>query len=358
MHKADSANAALFSELNENIHALGLTRSDTVGTVTRMIAWYPILAGLWWVAWVVSSSWAALALAATISVLQTQFAFIGHDASHGSAAHSTWGNRLAGRLTMGLVGGLCFREWQYRHLMHHKHCQDQARDPDMQFGTVFSLSEEARASKTGVGNLMAPYQGWYFWPSTLLFAYSLRALSFLAAAQSPRKYLGDLVSVVGHVALFLALPLVLGVDPSRVLLVYLASTCFLGLRLATVFTVNHVGMPARIPGTSHLEHQLATSRNVGNAPSMDWYFGGLNFQIEHHLFPGCPRGRLREARALVRPRLLREGMGYHETSWLTAANEVTRHVHAIGNGRSGASVRPATADDERAATETSLHEGF
>ncbi len=330
MQNADSARSALFSELNENIHALGLTKSDTFGSLARLLAWYPILAGVACAAWMVESAWAALALAFAISVLQTQFAFIGHDASHNSAATENWANRLIGRLTMGVVGGLCFREWQHRHLMHHKHCQDEERDPDMQFGTTFSLSAESRASKTGLGRLLAPYQGWYFWPSTLLFAYSLRVLSFWAALMEPKKFFGDIVAFVAHVLVFIAIPLWLGLELDRVLLVYLASTCFLGVRLATVFTVNHVGMPARIPGASHLEHQLATSRNVRIAPAMDWYFGGLNFQIEHHLFPKCPRGRLREARAVVRPRLMGEGMRYHETSWLQAANEVTRHVHTVG----------------------------
>ncbi len=330
MNDANRSTPALFSELTNDLHASGLFRSDARGTFARLLLWFPILGGMWWVAWTLGNYWVAAAVALPISVLQGQFAFIGHDASHGSAAPSNWANRLAGRLAMGLVGGLCFREWQHRHLLHHKHCQDEQKDPDMQFGTVFSLSANARAEKSGMGNAIAPYQGWYFWPSTLLFAYSLRLLSFIAAVQEPKKFAGDVVSVVAHGLLFVGLPLLLGVDASRVALVYVVSSCFLGTRLATVFTVNHVAMPMRTAGASYLEHQLATSRNIDNVAWMDWYFGGLNFQIEHHLFPLCPRGRLREARALVRPRLAREKVGYHETSWAVAVADVTRHVHRVG----------------------------
>ena len=341
MNDTSRPTPALFSELNENLHASGLLRSDARGTIVRLAIWFVMLACLWWAAWLLASPWLATGLALAISILQGQFAFVGHDASHGSAVDSNWGNRLTGSLAMGLVAGLCFREWQHRHLLHHKHCQDEKRDPDMQFGTVFSLSANARAEKVGLGRLIAPYQGWYFWPSTLLFAYSLRVFSFIGAARNPKKYAVDLLSVLAHAVLFVALPLLVGVDAGRVALIYGVSSCFLGLRLATVFTVNHVGMPERIPGATHLEHQLATSRNIDNSSWMDWYFGGLNFQIEHHLFPGCPRRRLRRARTRVRPTLIGEKLHYHETSWSVAVADVTRHVHRIGRGSLDCSVSPS-----------------
>lgn len=332
MPNASCHQHALFSDLKHAIIKLGLTKPDTRGTVLRLILWSPLHIALWLFAWTSSNPGLAFATAIAISVLQAQFAFIGHDASHGTAARGSWGNRLVGKLTMGVVGGLCFQEWQHRHLLHHKHCQDETRDPDMQFGTAFSLSTTSRDQKTGLGRLLAPYQAWYFWPSTLLFAFSLRASSLLGALREPRRYATDILSVLAHFALWLIVPLVaLQADPSRVVWVYVVSSCFLGLRLATVFTVNHVGMPERVHEDSHFEHQLATSRNVKNPRWLDWYFGGLNFQIEHHLFPICPRRRLRQTAGVVRPSIAKTPLRYHETTWMEAACEVTRHMHAVSH---------------------------
>ena len=99
---------------------------DTWGTLLRMLVGLPLLAAVVCEAWLTSSAVEWLALALVASVLQAQFAFIGHDASHGSAmAHRFW-NRLMGQVAMGIVGGLCFEEWRHRHLLHHKYCQDEA----------------------------------------------------------------------------------------------------------------------------------------------------------------------------------------------------------------------------------------
>jgi fatty acid desaturase len=262
--------------------------------------------------------------------MQVQFAFIGHDASHGSAAARRGANRLAGALAMGIVGGLCFEEWRGRHLSHHKHCQDEGKDPDMQFGTMFSLSAESIAQKGSVGRRIAPYQAYYFWPTTLLFAYSLRVLAVLACLREPRKYGSDLLSFAGHIAIWLVLPIAaFGFDPLRVVVVYLATSSLLGIRLGAVFAVNHVGMPAAAAGASHFEHQVVTSRNVRNPVWLDWFFGGLNYQIEHHILPACPRSRLRRVRAVVRPAVLEAGLTHHETNWGQAVAEVTRHLFRV-----------------------------
>lgn len=322
--------STLFRTLRSQLSELGLLKPDTRGTVLRIALWSPLFVALLAWAWTSPSLfWSGLAVLLA-SIVQTQFAFIGHDASHGSAAERRSGNRWAGWLTMGVVGGLCFEEWRHRHLQHHRYCQDQQRDPDMQFTTSFSLSAASRAQKVGLGRKLAPFQAYYFWPSTLLFAHSLRVMSFAAAVGSARKYRGDLIAFGLHVVLWLLLPIaLLDVELLRVLLVYLVASSLLGIRLAAVFTVNHVGMPEAAKGASFLEHQVTTSRNIDNSRWFDWFFGGLNFQIEHHLMPACPRRRLRAARNIVRPGVLAAGLHHHERRWPLAVGDVTRHLGRI-----------------------------
>jgi fatty acid desaturase len=288
------------------------------------------LGALQYVAWTADAAWLVLLSVLLLSVVQAQFAFIGHDASHGSAVGHRIFNRVAGELSMGVIGGLCFREWQGRHLQHHRFCQDESRDPDMQFGTLFSMSAEALLEKTPFARRLGRYQAYYFWPSTLLFAFSLRVSALAAALRQPKRYWDDLLAVSAHIGVFLVAPLLLpDVSIGRVVMVYLLAAMFLGPRLAAVFTVNHVGMPVAEPGVSFFEHQIVTSRNVEVHPYMDWFFGGLNYQIEHHLLPTCPRVQLREARTMVRHTVIAAGYSHHQCGWLQAVTEVTRHMAAV-----------------------------
>eukprot|EP00656_Telonema_subtile_P054467 TRINITY_DN815_c0_g1_i1.p1 TRINITY_DN815_c0_g1~~TRINITY_DN815_c0_g1_i1.p1 ORF type:complete len:126 (+),score=32.72 TRINITY_DN815_c0_g1_i1:92-469(+) len=72
------------------------------------------------------------------------------------------------------------------------------------------------------------------------------------------------------------------------------------------------------PETSWLRTQLATSMNVDCSPMMDWLHGGLQFQIEHHLFPRVPRHNLREVRRRLIPLCKKHDIPYHEYSFFQA----------------------------------------
>jgi fatty acid desaturase len=105
----------------------------------------------------------------------------------------------------------------------------------------------------------------------------------------------------------------------------------LGPYLAAIFWVNHVGMPliGKPESFSFFEHQYVTSRTIVNPPAWNWLFGGLNFQIEHHLFPGVPSHRLPAAQAIVRAHFGRNRIEYHGVSWSSAVGSISRHLHRI-----------------------------
>ena len=91
-------------------------------------------------------------------------------------------------------------------------------------------------------------------------------------------------------------------------------------------------MPSWPDGTrlSFLERQLLSSRNLAPNPIWDFVFGGLNYQIEHHLFPTLPRNHLRKARALVRPFCAAHGLAYAEVGALAAYHLVASELHRVG----------------------------
>ncbi len=75
---------------------------------------------------------------------------------------------------------------------------------------------------------------------------------------------------------------------------------------------------------------MLTSRNITGGPVVDFAMGGLNHQIEHHLFPSMPSANLRRARLMIRDHCRELGVPYLERSLPSAARDVVRSVHRIG----------------------------
>jgi fatty acid desaturase len=121
--------------------------------------------------------------------------------------------------------------------------------------------------------------------------------------------------------------------------VFLGAQAVAGLYLAAIVAPNHKGMPVwsddRPP--SFLEQQVLGSRNLRPHRLTDFFFGGLNYQVEHHLFPTMPRPNLGRARALVRPFCAAHGLEYDEvgvlTSYRRVLSELARVGRAAGHGR-------------------------
>jgi fatty acid desaturase len=116
-----------------------------------------------------------------------------------------------------------------------------------------------------------------------------------------------------------------------------------GLYLGCSFAPNHKGMPTLSDAEEldFLRSQVLTSRNVRGSRLVDLLLGGLNYQIEHHLFPNMPRPNLRRAQPLVRAFLSQHDLPYTETSMFGSYAEALRHFHSVG-----APLRPAqTAGD-------------
>ena len=79
-----------------------------------------------------------------------------------------------------------------------------------------------------------------------------------------------------------------------------------------------------------LRRQVLTSRNVRGGVLVDLLLGGLNYQIEHHLFPNMPRPNLRRARPIIRQFCEDNGLPYSETSLLGSYRQVLHHLHTVG----------------------------
>jgi fatty acid desaturase len=179
---------------------------------------------------------------------------------------------------------------------------------------------------------MARYQAYLFFWLLGLLAWSMHgaSIAFVVVRDSRHRHL-EMVALLAHTVVYVGF-LVLALGPSTALLVIAIHKTVGGFYLATVFAPNHKGMPQTDEESDldFLRAQVTTSRNIRGGWWRDLLFGSLNYQIEHHLFPGMPRNQVRRAGPIVRAFCVEAGVLYHETSLLGSYAELLRFLHAVG----------------------------
>ena len=139
---------------------------------------------------------------------------------------------------------------------------------------------------------------------------------------------------------------------SAAIAAYVTLSCISSLMTASVFIPNHIGMRRLENGEklTYLEQQVTTSRNISNPPLLDFYYGGLNSQIEHHLFPRVSHHHYRAMRPIVRSFCAERGIPYHEVGLYRALASVGNHLGdmtaayvATASPESSPSAEPADA---------------
>ena len=133
---------------------------------------------------------------------------------------------------------------------------------------------------------------------------------------------------------------------------FLANQMIAGFYLGAIFAPNHKGtlVPTADDGLGFLEHQVLSSRNIFPSPAIDFLYGGLNYQIEHHLYPTIPRNNLPEMRRTVRQFCEERGLAYQETGMLASYVEVLAYFHRMSEPlRSRRALEAFMARRERAA---------
>jgi fatty acid desaturase len=242
-----------------------------------------------------------------------QVALIGHDAGHLAVFRRARANAALGSVCWSLSLGISFRYWQDRHHRHHTNTNDASADPDLQWAGLVAYSEVVASARPNRSAWLTRYQAILGPLYTLFLPFAFRVEGW----QFTLRHLSGASRAI-EVSLMLASTLA-WLLPITVLGwwwlgVFVLSQSLAGLYLALVIAPNHKGMPIWPPGTtlSFLERQVLSSRNVAPNPVWDFVFGGLNYQVEHHLFPTMPRVNFSRARKLVMPFCAAHGLHYEE----------------------------------------------
>lgn len=202
----------------------------------------------------------------------------------------------------------------------------------MEVAFVVSLTEASKRSKSALGRLMTRTQPVHIWLLSFLFGHSQRLMSQASVLRRPHLFWLDATMLIAHFALWFGVPCgLLGVSVETALLAYLIPLTILGPYLAAIFWVNHIGMPVvrDAESFSFFEHQVVTSRTINNPPAYNWLFGGLNFQIEHHLFPQVQSSRLHAVQSIVKTHIARHRIDYHSVSWWQAIRLIASHLRQV-----------------------------
>jgi fatty acid desaturase len=323
-----------FAELSRRVREDGLLGRRTGYYAVKIALSVAALGAVAVFVVLVGNSWWVLAAAVALAFVLTQLGFIGHDAGHRQICTRRRHNDLIGLVVANLFAGFSFGWWLNKHNRHHAHTQRLDKDPDLVPGALVYTPDQARA-RGWVGREFARTQVLMLVPLLFLEALNLHVAS--AISLSRRRDRGVLVEsglLVLHVMLFFVAPFFL-LSPLRAVGFILVTQALFGFYLGVSFITNHVGMPTLV-GTDELgflRRQVLTSRNLSGPSFSGFMFGGLDTQIEHHLFPSMPRANLRRARTLVRPFCDERRIHYAEQSPWRAWREVLVHLRCAGTGR-------------------------
>jgi fatty acid desaturase len=276
-------------------------------------------------------SWWALLLAPVLAVVSTQLGFFGHDATHRQITRRERPSRLLAMFVANLLNGLSYGWWLDKHNAHHAHPNDLDSDPDVYAGAVVFDAGQA-ADRRGFAGWVTGHQAWLYVPMLTLEGLNLHLSSVLAVVRPGLKHRrAEAVLLAVHFAAYTTL-VVLTLSWAQGLVFVAVHQALFGIYLGMSFAPGHKGMPVLPPELAQdpLLRQVLTSRNVRGGRVTETVMGGLNYQIEHHLFPSMPRPHLHRAQPVIRRFCEDRGVSYAEVSAVATYLIVLRHLDAVG----------------------------
>ncbi|OMP11383.1 hypothetical protein CCACVL1_00554 [Corchorus capsularis] len=278
------------------------------------------------------SVWVHLFSGGLMGFLWIQSGWIGHDSGHYVVMSNKKFNRFTQILTGNCLAGISIGWWKWNHNAHHIACNSLDYDPDLQHMPFFVVSSKFFRSLTScfyerkmnfdsVSRFLVSYQHLTFYPVMCFARINLFAQSFILLF-SKRNVPNRGQEILGLLVYWIWYPLLVSCLPSwgeRVIFV-LASFVVTGIQHIQ-FCLNHfssnvyVGPPS---GNDWFEKQTGGTLNILCSSWMDWFHGGLQFQVEHHLFPRLPRCHLRKISPFVKELCKKHKLPYNSASFWKA----------------------------------------
>lgn len=275
-----------------------------------------------------------------------QVAFLGHDTGHCAVTGVRWVDGLFGLLVGNFLSGLSIGWWKDSHNTHHILTNVVTHDPDIQhlpflavsdkfFKSLWSFYHKRRMSFSSTAQSFVSYQHWLYYPVMCLARYNLYFQSLLLILFKPRvEY--RIVEAIGTVVYWTWLSYLLSfcLSVPTGLAVFFISHALAGI-LHVQIVLSHFscetldGVPYKDDDCQWLNVQLGTSLDVDCPTWMDWFHGGLQFQVAHHLFPRMPRHHLRTANQHLIQFLRRHNLEHHHDTFFGCNVRMIRNLRKV-----------------------------
>jgi fatty acid desaturase len=333
---AESRQRSDYAELSELIKSAGLLKRRRINYGVRILATVMFFFAAVAAVVVIGNSWYQLIVAAIFGVASTQVAFLGHDGGHQQVFRRRQANDLLSLLAGDLLVGFSYGWWLAKHNRHHANPNQEDSDPDIGDGVLVFTTAQAASRRGWLACAVLRRQAWLFFPLLTLEGLNLHIASIrsllrggVRSSRLPRS--AEIILLGVHFAAYFTL-IATQMSPWLALAFIAVHQAVFGFYMGCSFAPNHKGMPtiAAHIKLDMLRRQVLTSRNVRGGVWVDFLLGGLNYQIEHHLFPSMPRPNLRRAQRIVRGYCRSKDLSYAEVSLVGSYRAVLRHLNQLG----------------------------
>ncbi|MFI1293623.1 fatty acid desaturase family protein [Streptomyces sp. NPDC020792] len=318
-----------FAPLQQRIREAGLLQPCPRHYAAAFVVNTALLAGAWTVFALLGDTWWQVATAALLAFAYGQTGLLGHDVGHGQVTRGRRAMEVLGLLHGNLALGFSYGWWMSHHTRHHNHPNHLDLDPDI-LRRVVAFSPRQAEGVSRLRSFVIRHQARLFFPLLGLEAVGLRVGSLIAIRRGvPRRPRLELALLAVHAAAYLTVVFSV-LSPATGLAFVAVHQGLFGCYLGCVFAPNHKGMPVHDgEEPDWLSRQVLTSRNIRSSRLHDFLYGGLNYQIEHHLFPTMPRPHLRRCRLLVKAYCEEISLPYYEVGALRSYGEVLAHLAEV-----------------------------
>ncbi|KAF4954040.1 hypothetical protein FSARC_12253 [Fusarium sarcochroum] len=263
--------------------------------------------------------WYALS-AFLLGGLWHQLSFTVHDAGHMGITHSYLVDSCIGALIADFMGGLSIGWWKRNHNVHHVITNAPEHDPDIEHMPLFAVSHRLLGSLRStyyervmaydaVAKVLLRVQAWTYYPLLALARFNLYRLSwdFLLMGRGPKKGPALIIwwlEIIGQVFFWtwFGYGVVYNLLPdnwTRFYFVMISNITASPLHVQIVLSHFAMSTVELGPQESFPQRQLRTTMDIDCPEWLDFFHGGLQFQVIHHLFPRVPRHNLRATQKLV-----------------------------------------------------------
>ena len=321
----------------------------------KLFIWYAslLLSAVYCVLAFPGSWWMSAALGGLLmGAFLQQVAFVGHDLGHSSVFHRRQMDSNVGLFCGNMLSGVSIGWWKATHNTHHVITNSTVADPDIQHLPVFAVSSKffqgiystyhERIMKFGrLARFLVPWQSrlYYFAMAIARVNLYIQSYRFLFSGNkfSERRirthFWPELLGLIFFAVWFGALMSQIS-NTSWKLCFFAISHGFAGI-LHVQITLSHFSMAMYhekhpLDVDSFLEHQLNTCLDIDCYEWLDWFHGGLQFQVAHHLFPRVPRSNLRRLRYITMAFCASQSLTYKCVDFFSANRLLIEHLSTVG----------------------------